>query len=232
MRPSLMKYIEEHENTYLIHCDMFPFKHKRIIDLAGSEFLAIQYAFGLTLQGFKVILFDVAGFILDKSIYFANLYPCKNIYIAEGGAGFTYHPSSYAHYLFNDLQIVSSVTRNIFAPLDEHELFKILDTNFESLCYIRMMPENFSVTEYDRKQRLKCPVYSYGWMYKYLSQKYDPVYRIDLYKASETSFPVIIEDHVKWLKSDLWFGIQNVYEEISKDQFLNQVETFIKGTLL
>ena len=230
MRYDLYDYVIHNPNIYLVHNDMFPYKHERIVDLALSEFITLPFSFGLTLNNpdIKVIIFGVSHFLIDKLIYFANVHQCRNIFIANGGAGFTYYPFP-NHYLVNDLSLMKSITPYVYAPTSKEELFAILDKTYDNLVYIRLFPETKPSIKLQALES-KIPVYAYGWVYKYLKPYIKPIIRWDL----ETKLPydcILIEDHIRWQKTKYWFGLtkhQTMKGHVSMNDFLLSAWKYIK----
>jgi len=221
MRYDLYQYITENENTILIHNEMFPYKHERILNFSISEFSTLGVAKGLALQGYKVIVFDTLGFLFFKNIYMLNeVSNWENVYLCVGGCGFTYHPIPH-HTLYNDLVIANFLGCKLFSPITKQELYSILNTKYTDPCYIRLFPE---VQPYIKLKPIKSkvPVVAYGWIYEYLKQYVLPIIRWDL--SSDIPYEsILIEDHIRWKNTKYWFGItkeQAIQSKESMNTFL------------
>lgn len=125
MRKFLFNYLKENDNCVLLHNDMLSYEHDRIINLANSEFITFQYAYGLMKQGYKVLIYDVCNFILDKSYFLRNtLYSedLNNIIILSAGSGFVYYDI-----IFSMIEISTHHDLTYEEAIKKYSLWEIID---------------------------------------------------------------------------------------------------------
>jgi hypothetical protein len=227
MRKYIQNYLESNDKVILLHNDIWPYKHERIIDLGLSEFLTIQYAYGLTLQSYKVLIYSVSGFVLNKILYFVNDYDIKNITFLNAGAGFTYYPSSIAHYNYNDIQIARLMNMQIYVAYKTEQLNNILSSS--TFNYVRLGFDHYESLKSNIKIFNKVPIITYGWLYYYLNKIFSNVIGIVDLNIQYDYSGIVVEDHFKTgglleniKNSKAWIGIEEK-KEYSYKEFLNYV---------
>jgi len=227
MRSYIQNYLENHDNIILIHNDMWPYKHERIIDLGLSEFLTIQYAYGLTLQGYKVLIYSNSGFVLNKILYFVNDYNIRNITFLNAGAGFVYYPSSLPHYNYNDIEIARMLKMQVYVPYDNSQIDSIIEK--DSFNYVRLGFDRYESLKTNMKRENKIPIITYGWLYYYLSKLFTNVIGIVDLNVQYDYSGIVVEDHFKEggllenvKNSNAWIGIKEK-KEYSYKEFLSYV---------
>ncbi|MEM3264941.1 MAG: hypothetical protein QXH07_03190 [Thermoplasmata archaeon] len=224
MNQFIQSIIESDENIILLHNDAYPYKHERVINLGLSEFLTIQYAHGLTLQGYKVLIYSISPYMLNKISYFSNDYNLHDISFLSLQSMYVYH---------NDVYMARQNKMKVYAPYDKDQTRELITKNHD-FKYIRMIVEDsIELTNNNTKINLRFPVLTYGWLYTYLSKIVQPILPIiDL----NTKIPykgIVVEDHIRlsglsdFVNTIYWIGIEHD-TQITKDQFVKYVLTQLR----
>lgn len=141
MRETLDKVLchkaDQGENILLLLGDMGVFpdlekKHpEKVLNTGCMESNMVNFACGLAAEGYKVVIYTLAGFTLYKAYdqikYMIPLIKDKSgsITIYNGGAGFVYNEVGPGHYILNDLALLEHEA-NIFIPKSRMDVYEAL----------------------------------------------------------------------------------------------------------
>jgi hypothetical protein len=147
---------------YILACDMGNFpkarKHPNFIDIGNRETSAGNIACGLMNSNKDVIVYDVAGFVLERNIHSLKMRPREKgkLIVVSYGCGFAYSFAGEGHYPFIDLQIASALDFRCYTPISKDSFTdKMQNNNF--IRVYDYLPRYYDTTFYDI-----CHMYSSG----------------------------------------------------------------------
>lgn len=79
---------------YFLHCDSWHYKAEfKIINIGVQEFNAVNLSYGLALAKHKVILYSIAGFVIEKCLEQLRLMRDCDVMLLTAGLDHEYPPS-------------------------------------------------------------------------------------------------------------------------------------------
>lgn len=117
---------------------------KQFINTGVNEQLNIGFGAGLSLQGHKVIYYNIAPFVIMRPYEFVRNDICYQelpMILIGTGSGITYAPAGVTHYVVEDITLASTMPNlDIFSPADPVEAVECLKYAYKSKrpSYIRI----------------------------------------------------------------------------------------------
>lgn len=131
MRKTLSDYLtnKQCDDTYLLHCDMFPYRVPNEINLGIQEPNMVNVASGLALQGKIVYVYGICGFVIHKSYEQMRLSLKRDdgcVIFVNAGANGCYASNGIGHTINDDFEICERLNIETFEPENAKEFSKLI----------------------------------------------------------------------------------------------------------